>query len=72
MITGGIDGTALTAIVTGATSCIGSETTRVLPWHGVPVVMGGDLELFTCYVCKLMQAALPHIALHVTILQAVD
>ncbi|KAI3805571.1 hypothetical protein L1987_28082 [Smallanthus sonchifolius] len=43
-ITGGIDGTALTAIVTGATSGIGSETTRVLPWHDVPAVMAGRLR----------------------------
>ncbi|KAK1380442.1 hypothetical protein POM88_027186 [Heracleum sosnowskyi] len=38
--TKGIDGTALTAIVTGATNGIGKETTRVLALRHVHVVMG--------------------------------
>nr|TKR97505.1 short-chain dehydrogenase TIC 32, chloroplastic-like [Populus alba] len=38
-VTQGIDGTALTAIVTGASSGIGAETTRVLALRGVHVVM---------------------------------
>lgn len=38
-VTQGIDGTALTAIVTGASSGIGVETTRVLALRGVHVVM---------------------------------
>ncbi|KAF5201252.1 Short-chain dehydrogenase tic 32 protein [Thalictrum thalictroides] len=39
-VTQGIDGTQLTAIVTGASSGIGVETTRVLALRGVHVVMG--------------------------------
>ncbi|ESW24231.1 hypothetical protein PHAVU_004G113000 [Phaseolus vulgaris] len=39
-VTEGIDGTALTAIVTGATSGIGAEATRVLAMRGVHVIMG--------------------------------
>lgn len=38
-VTQGIDGTGLTAIVTGASSGIGAETTRVLALRGVHVVM---------------------------------
>ncbi|PPD93944.1 hypothetical protein GOBAR_AA35789 [Gossypium barbadense] len=38
-VTQGIDGTALTAIVTGASSGIGVETARVLALRGVLVVM---------------------------------
>ncbi|KAH1235648.1 Short-chain dehydrogenase TIC 32, chloroplastic [Glycine max] len=38
-VTQGIDGTALTAIVTGATSGLGLETTRVLALRSVHVVM---------------------------------
>ncbi|XP_062149767.1 short-chain dehydrogenase TIC 32, chloroplastic-like [Alnus glutinosa] len=39
-VTQGIDGTGLTAIVTGASSGIGTETTRVLALRGAHVVMG--------------------------------
>ncbi|XP_030502164.2 short-chain dehydrogenase TIC 32, chloroplastic [Cannabis sativa] len=38
-VTRGIDGTGLTAIVTGASSGIGAETTRVLALRGVHVTM---------------------------------
>lgn len=38
-VTTGIDGTGLTAIVTGPTSGIGTETARVLALRGVHVVM---------------------------------
>ncbi|KAA8520839.1 hypothetical protein F0562_011512 [Nyssa sinensis] len=38
-VTEGIDGTGLTAIVIGASSGIGTETTRVLALHAVHVVM---------------------------------
>jgi WW domain-containing oxidoreductase len=38
-VTIGIDGSALTAIVTGASSGIGEETTRVLALRGVHIVM---------------------------------
>ncbi|QHN80150.1 Short-chain dehydrogenase TIC 32 [Arachis hypogaea] len=39
-VTQGINASGLTAIVTGATSGIGAETTRVLALRGVQVVMG--------------------------------
>ncbi|CAI9771921.1 unnamed protein product [Fraxinus pennsylvanica] len=39
-VTNGIDGSGLTAIVTGASSGIGSETARVLALRGVNVIMG--------------------------------
>ncbi|KAK4283060.1 hypothetical protein QN277_000059 [Acacia crassicarpa] len=39
-VTQGIDGSGLTAIVTGATSGIGAETARVLALRGVHVVVG--------------------------------
>lgn len=38
-VTKGVDGTGLTAIITGASSGIGAETTRVLALRGVHVVM---------------------------------
>ncbi|KAL2550436.1 NAD(P)-binding Rossmann-fold superfamily protein [Forsythia ovata] len=38
-VTQGIDGSGLTAIVTGASSCIGAETARVLALRGVHVIM---------------------------------
>lgn len=38
-VTAGIDGTGLTAIVTGCTSGIGTETARVLALRGVHVIM---------------------------------
>lgn len=39
-MTEGVDGTGLTAIVTGASSGIGAETTRILVLRGVHVIMG--------------------------------
>lgn len=39
-VTQGIDGSGLTAIVTGASSGIGAETARVLALRGVSVIMG--------------------------------
>ncbi|KAK3037200.1 hypothetical protein RJ639_030093 [Escallonia herrerae] len=39
-VTRGIDGTGLTAVVTGASSGIGNETAQVLALRGVHVVMG--------------------------------
>ncbi|KAK7270869.1 hypothetical protein RJT34_26360 [Clitoria ternatea] len=39
-VTHGIDATGLTAIITGASSGIGAETTRVLASRGVHVIMG--------------------------------
>ncbi|XP_020217066.1 short-chain dehydrogenase TIC 32, chloroplastic [Cajanus cajan] len=39
-VTYGIDGSGLTAIVTGASGGIGAETTRVLAMRGVHVIMG--------------------------------
>ncbi|GLU21115.1 hypothetical protein SLE2022_372770 [Rubroshorea leprosula] len=50
-VTQGIDGTGLTAIVTGASSGIGAETARVLAMRGKLVFKGVEQgAATTCYV----------------------
>ncbi|XP_060178489.1 short-chain dehydrogenase TIC 32, chloroplastic-like isoform X1 [Lycium barbarum] len=60
-VTQGIDGTGLTAIVTGASSGIGTETTHVLALRGVHVIMAvRDMENGKKIKENILKAIIPN------------